>query len=118
MKRSDLVMVEQAIRQRWPIPPDVKQTLIDRLSGVIANSPDDRAVARAAGILVACESQNQKDDKTNLAHADRTRFLAIAERLGLSGVLGVEATARTSCDPPTVDGTVVRTRQRRSKKKG
>ncbi len=93
MKRGELVMVERAIRQRWPIPPDVKQALIDRLAGVIANSPDDRAVARAAGILVACEAQNQKDEAANLAHADRARFLEVAQRLGLGSVLGITAEA-------------------------
>jgi hypothetical protein len=79
-------MIGRAIEQRWDIRPEYKAGVIRRLMEVIAN-PDSsaREITAASRAIIAAEGQNREDQvHDEQADAQRSRFLAIAERLGLN----------------------------------
>lgn len=61
--QPDAKLVQRAIRQRWPIPEEVRKAVVDRMAGFVADPliDPDRAIAAARMIGVA-EGQNQADD--------------------------------------------------------
>lgn len=50
-----------AINNRWEIPAETKANVMQRM-GDMLNDPEPRNQIAAAKVIVAAESQNQKDD--------------------------------------------------------
>jgi len=58
MSRSDLRMVEQAVRQNWSIPDAIFQALPGVMAQILSSGSNREKVA-AARVLAALHSQNQ-----------------------------------------------------------
>ena len=56
--RSDIHLIEKAIRQRWPVLEEKRPALVERLMQVFGDSTDSRLVIAAARALVAMDAQN------------------------------------------------------------
>lgn len=100
---DDLRLIGRAVKQRWPIPQEKKQEILDRLFSIVTDNPDDEVAIKAIGQLRGMEQQNQKDEQTQLLHNDRNRFLEIANRLGIGKVVDRIAADRTGVDSEPVD---------------
>ena len=61
----DRAMLRRAIKNRWPVPDELKAKLMGRLNDVL-DAGDPRDITSAGRIIVAAEQQNQADD-----HLDR-----------------------------------------------
>lgn len=90
--RSDLQLIEQAVKKRWVFD----KTLAERAVEDGLQSSDDRVKARALAIAVAMEKQNQADEHKaqdiDNQHR-RDRLIALAARLGVVGVFIGNGTA-------------------------
>jgi hypothetical protein len=53
LSRSDMALVRQALRQDWPIPPAVKQRLLQRLVDYCDRETPEGAVATDRTVLLA-----------------------------------------------------------------
>lgn len=73
----------KAIEQRWPINPQFRKIIVNRLMRIMADpESSNREVMSAIKGLIAVESQNQKDEHISAIQSDRNRILEFAERLG------------------------------------
>lgn len=95
MRRSETQLVEQAMRQRWPMPDEYREATLKQLIRIVADpTSKKREVIGAAKALMAAEAQNQKDEHL-LSGLDelRNRIIDVAIRAGIDGsVLGIETT--------------------------
>lgn len=66
---QDAAMVRRAIRQRWRIPDEVRETVVSRMARTVAESPIERDATAAAKVLVAAEGQNQADEHLDAKNA-------------------------------------------------
>ena len=81
----DTRMMAKAMTQRWDMKPEYKAAIISRLVRIVADPESSpREVTAASKALIAAEAQNQTDDRNSETNDNRSRFLAIAERLGAS----------------------------------
>jgi hypothetical protein len=80
-------MMARALQQRWPIKPEHKQEIIDKLLRVLSDATaSPREITAAAKALMAAESQNQADEHKviDVGVATRNdRLDAIAADLGI-----------------------------------
>lgn len=83
MSRSELVLIEKAIRNRWPISDFKQRLILSMVKDAVDQSLSARDRARAAQILLSMESQNQTDEHTAALQSDRNRFLKVAQQLGI-----------------------------------
>ena len=91
MKRSDIKLYEQAMRQRWPISDQNRADIINSLMKVVNNPlSSERDKTSAARALMSAESQNQSDEQ-HAALEWRNTILEYAAKRGLS----IEADGRT-----------------------
>lgn len=82
--RSDLILIGQAVKQRWLTGPLKSRAIATLRDGM--DSDDERIRMRAAQILVAMESQNQQDEHKLVdvhLHARNARLASIAAELGI-----------------------------------
>ena len=80
--RGDLVLLERAVRRRWPIDLEKTASVVNEL----LSSDDERIQARAAAIAVQMEKQNQADEHKVVDVRVTTRndrLPAIAADLGI-----------------------------------
>lgn len=65
---NDLRLVGRAIKNRWAIPPEIREKLHEELVGVLKN-PDakDNNKARAAEVLLKMDKLNLDDEKMRMA---------------------------------------------------
>lgn len=86
MKRSEIKLLERAMRQRWDIKQEYKDAAVRRLMRIIANpSSSNREATAAIKALITAESQNQSDDnRDEQIDERRNRFLDIAKELGIT----------------------------------
>jgi hypothetical protein len=81
--RSDLRLVDLAVRKRWPISDEMKTELVEKLVSIAELGTNEEAL-RAISILIAVEAQNQKDDHLRgEARAKVDRLDEIAKDLGI-----------------------------------
>jgi hypothetical protein len=79
--RSDLRLVDLAVRKRWPISDEMKTELVEKLVSIAELGTNEEAL-RAISILIAVEAQNQKDDHLlGQARSDDRRLDAISKDL-------------------------------------
>lgn len=63
-RRSDVVLVGKAIRDRWPIPDEVRAKIVERLLEIVTSSDSEpRDVNQAARVLVSIDKQNVDLDR-------------------------------------------------------
>jgi hypothetical protein len=95
----DTRMMARALIQRWPVKPEYKAELIEKLMQVIASpSSSPREVTAAAKAIMAAEKQNQEDEHklVDIELQQRNhRISTIAAELGIeeSAILAIEAEA-------------------------
>jgi hypothetical protein len=70
LSRSDVRLVARAVRQRWPIPDQVRARLVKNLALIVQESEDERAVVAAAKVLVAADVLNLEQEKRDLKLPD------------------------------------------------
>ena len=59
---ADARMAASAVRRRWPIPPSMRQEMIDAAIAMI-RSGDAKAKRAGMQLLERCEAQNQADEE-------------------------------------------------------
>ena len=79
--RQDLTDYRVAIKRRYEISDDMKQRMLEFVSGVFDDPlASNREKVAAAKVLIAAEQQNQSDEKML---SDNARILEFAERIGI-----------------------------------
>jgi len=78
--KGDLVLIQRAVANRW-LTDDLKPMVIRALETAL-DSGDTRAELRAAQIVATIESQNQKDELSELKELHE-RIVGIANRFGI-----------------------------------
>lgn len=75
-------MFRRAVEQRWPVGPEQRQRVVDRLMDILANNPNDKDAIQASRALIAIDASNQSDEHHNDHRLDegRNRVLALLER--------------------------------------
>lgn len=87
--RGELQLIERAVK-RWGLEGSQKTKALERVLHVLENSQDERAILRAASVLVTMEAQNQRDEHLASGVDElRNRIIELAARAGIdSSVLG------------------------------
>lgn len=82
MKRSEMRLMERAIRQRWPVPYQMKVDAMETAHRMM-NDPavGERERLRAIQLALAAEAQNQKDE--HQATDKEIQLWALAKQYGL-----------------------------------
>lgn len=104
MSRSELVLIEKAIRNRWPISDFKQRLILSMVKDAVDQSLSARDRARAAQILLSMESQNQSDEHTAAFQSDRNRFLEVARQLGIEADFRLVTEERADSSNGGVDG--------------
>ena len=108
LKLSEIRMYQQAAEDRWPIKTEQREAIVMRLLRIIAHPESkDRAVIAASRTLAAMDAVNVTNDKKRRAESDRNRFLAVAERLGITHAVGKLSEGDSGAGDRVVDGTAV-----------
>lgn len=102
LTRSDLDLIRQAARNDWPVPPDVRAKIVDRLVGYLdlsceegATAPD-RIVLGAARALAAFCGLSLKQQQLDLLRErieGRKSGLTVAELVGEAEARAVQRRA-------------------------
>jgi hypothetical protein len=66
LSRSDLRDVRRAIRERWPVPEEVRRRAIDSAAGMVEHGGDARKLA-AIRVLLDADRLNLEQAKLDLA---------------------------------------------------
>jgi len=70
-----------AVKKRWEISDDFKQTIIERLKLIISEG-DDEIALKAIAQANSLETQNQKDEHKNLDELS-SNIIKLATQLGI-----------------------------------
>ena len=76
MTRSDMVLLQMAIRQRWRIADKTRDLSIEKLTRIIESSDDCRMQVAAIKTLLLADSLNLEDERL---HEGRLARLALEE---------------------------------------
>ncbi len=98
LSRADVQLVSRAVKREWPISPEIKTTVIKKLSHIVETDESARNVVSAAKTLVAADALNARREQieTPVKHehdhsgsidVDERRTILIAE-LGRAGGRG------------------------------
>ena len=112
MKRSDMVLFQTAMNQRWDVSPEYKEAMVKQLMRIVMDkNSKKREVISAARALLAAEAQNQTDENMDRHEAEQAgnRFLEIAARLGIDGDTSGANARRPGGNPTVIDGQSRRT---------
>lgn len=83
--RSDMRMIETAIRRRWNTQDKIKELLLNKVAQVGLTAVNPRWLMRAAYVWLAAERQNMADEHVNKpaqvlhAHIDATALAAVSQ---------------------------------------
>ena len=103
MKRSDIQLIAQAVKKRWPISDEYRTALVQQMIMLVGNpETSDRAKIAATKILTEMERQNQSDERDKTLNDQRHRLLDVAQRLGIADSVGDAAQVGTSPSDETV----------------
>ena len=78
---DDLRLLGVALKRRWDISDDFRETIVERLRDIVANGDDEialKAIVQARNM----EAQNQKDEHKQLDEFSQ-RIITIANQLGI-----------------------------------
>ena len=105
MKRSEIKLIAQAVKKRWPISEEYRTALVQQMIMLVGNpETSDRAKIAATKILTEMEKQNQSDERDKTLNDQRHRLLDVAQRLGIADSVGDTAEVGTSAGDETVAG--------------
>lgn len=65
--KHNMVLIRRAIREDWPIPPDLRVLLVRQMGRVMKHNPDARNKIAAAKVLVAADAVNQRREAMDQA---------------------------------------------------
>lgn len=102
MRRSDMKLIETAIKQRWEFTDEYKKGIVTEMVRIVANpKAPERSKIAAARVLAQLEAQNQADEHKQ-ADITRAEMAGIIEQLGL--VEGAETVQQSepSGDPTSI----------------
>lgn len=54
---GEIALTGKAVTERWPIKPTMRESLVDRMAGIISNGEDNDSIA-AGRVMVAMDKQN------------------------------------------------------------
>ena len=98
MKRSELQLIERAVKKRWPISDAYRAGLVQKMMMIIAEG-NDRTAISAGRVVAALEAQNQTDEIKVVdveLQARNSELDAIAADLGIAAHLIVDASGGSS----------------------
>lgn len=78
---DDLRLLGTALKRRWDISEDFRDTIVDRLRDIVSNGDDEialKAIVQARNM----EAQNQRDEHKQLDEFSQ-RIITLATRLGV-----------------------------------
>lgn len=104
MPIRDTRLLAKALMQRWPIKPEYRAAIVQKLMKVLADPESSpREVTAAAKALMAAEKQNQEDE---IAHAQLRLQARNAELDEIAADLGiaVDAVQYAIAQSPRDDG--------------
>lgn len=102
---TDLRMLGKAIKQRWPMLEEYREAILKTMIRItIDPESTNRERVAAAKVLVAAESQNQKDEHFTSVQSDRNRFLEVARKLGIDADFRLIAEERADTGDGGSDG--------------
>lgn len=110
--KQDARLYGRAIKSRWNVSDDVKQTVIETLEDIALNGKKDAARVSACNALLAAEAQNQKDEHkvVDIGIAKRNAELdAIADDLGISPDLVADAIGPSSNGDQAIESSSTQT---------
>lgn len=81
--KGNMAMIRRALRDDWPIPPDLRKTLVAQMGKILESADSDRDCIAAAKVLVAADSLNAKREATDLA-AEKTADPSVQVNVGVS----------------------------------
>lgn len=62
-QKKDAELIRRAVKERWPIPPDIRQAVPEYLGAIVAGCEDPRARVSAARALVEMDKVNQEQER-------------------------------------------------------
>lgn len=65
--KGNMALVRRAIREDWPIPPELRAKLVAQMGKVLEKSEDERNQVAAAKVLVAADAINAKREGADAA---------------------------------------------------
>jgi hypothetical protein len=102
---TDLRMLGKAIKQRWPMLEEYREAILKTMIRItIDPESTNRERVAAAKVLVAAESQNQKDEHLTAVQSDRNRFLEVAQQLGIDADFRLISEERATPDNGSPNG--------------
>lgn len=63
LRRSEIRLIEQAVKGRWPIPETERPAIVTQLIAVVIGSDSDRARIAAARALAAMDAMNMSQER-------------------------------------------------------
>ena len=101
--KQEARLIGRAIKSRWPVRDEIKVDVIETLHQIAETGDKESTRVAACNALLAAESQNQKDEHSNLNDL-RERIFEIATQFGIdlpvSGVVGVIGNGTNGSNQP------------------
>ena len=73
--RSGQHRLAQAIRNRWPVPAELRRKLIEQAATMLDEVEDSRDLMRLGNIIQAAEAMNQRDEHLSIGLAAKAAGL-------------------------------------------
>lgn len=54
---GEIALTGKAVKERWPINPDMREALVDRMAGIVSNGEDSDSIS-AGRVMVSMDKQN------------------------------------------------------------
>lgn len=109
-------MMQKSLEQRWPIKPEYRAAMIQRLMRIVANpKSSSREVTAASKALLAAEGQNQLDEHKVIDVRVQTRndeLAGIAVDLGIEVGLIEDAAREADCGAGGIESQGVKVMER------
>lgn len=64
--RATAAMVGKAIKNDWPIPPNIRQLVVSQMALIVGKSEDERNRIAASKVLVAADAVNARREATEV----------------------------------------------------
>ncbi|MDE2101308.1 MAG: hypothetical protein KGL39_28940 [Patescibacteria group bacterium] len=106
LSRSDIKLLRQAIRGRWPIPDAVRLAIMKRVTGIALTSQEERNVIGAAEVLCNADRINLDEvkvalqaDKFDWERSQKSKIDYLEGLLRAAGLLPTDGIPGTASAP-------------------
>lgn len=83
VSRTNVNMIRRAIRNDWPITPELREKVVTQMARIVDNGDYDRDRIAASKVLMAADSINAKRESMDLA-AEKTVDPSVQVNVGVS----------------------------------